>query len=282
MMDGFTLETPASITYVYKIILLKAINSKIFVNKGMQDSWQLHNLWIQNWSKVNMLDSKYHKVIDMVLKWDKASNIKASLKFITTKIHITSHNNNKSHHNNLIKDNFYLSDQWWPMKSTKLHNQEFHWTVVNHTMNMILRFFVQLVTNSTTIPKSRNILKSIIFTTLINLNCPIWWIPMPKHLILSHHNNHWPTSHDFTTHLLSHKSFNARNLMRLITLTSISSIMRNLTREKVMSRSNRNLHNLLNPHFNLGQKTLIFTTVLITFSAHIIILMSVTLRKAIP
>lgn len=248
----------------------------------MQDSWQLHNLWIQNWSKVNMLDSKYHKVIDMVLKWDKASNIKASLKFITTKIHITSHNNNKSHHNNLIKDNFYLSDQWWPMKSTKLHNQEFHWTVVNHTMNMILRFFVQLVTNSTTIPKSRNILKSIIFTTLINLNCPIWWIPMPKHLILSHHNNHWPTSHDFTTHLLSHKSFNARNLMRLITLTSISFIMRNLTRGKVMSRLNRNLHNLLNPHFNLGQKTLIFTTVLITFSVHIITLMSMTLRKAIP
>jgi len=44
MMDGFTLETPVNITYVCKIILLKVINSKIFVNKGMQDNWQLHNL----------------------------------------------------------------------------------------------------------------------------------------------------------------------------------------------------------------------------------------------
>jgi len=249
----------------------------------MQDNWQLHNLWIQNWSKVNMLDSKYHKVIDTVLKWGKASNTKASLKFITIKIHITSHNNNnRSHHNNLINDNFYLSGQWWLMKPTKSHNQEFLWTVVNHIMNMILKSFVQLVTNNTTILKLSNISKSIIFTTLINLNCPILWILMSKHPNFSHHNNHWLTSHDFTTHLLNHKSFNAKNLMKLTILTSISSIMRNLTRGKVMSRSNRNQHNLLNPHFNSGQKTLIFTTVLITFSVHIITLTSVTLRKAIP
>jgi len=59
------------------------------------------------------------------------------------------------------------------MKSIKWHNQEFLWTVVNHTMNMILRSFVQLATNNITTLKLRNILKNIIFTTLISLNCQI-------------------------------------------------------------------------------------------------------------
>ena len=149
-------------------------------------------------------------------------------------------------------------------------------------MNMILRSFVQPAIKNTTILKLRNIFKSIISTTLISLNCRILWIPMPKHHSLNHHNNYWPTSRDFTTHLLSHKSFNARNLMKLTTLTSISFTMRNLTRGKAMSRLNLNRHNSLSLHFNLGQKTLIFTTVLTIFSAQIIPLMSMTWRKVIP
>jgi len=105
MMVEFILEMPVSITYVYKINLLKVINS-------MQDIWLLHNLSIQSWPKVNMLDSKYRKVIDMLLKWGKAFNIKVSLKFITIKMHNTCHRNNKFlHYNNLIKDNFCHSDQ---------------------------------------------------------------------------------------------------------------------------------------------------------------------------
>ena len=249
----------------------------------MQDIWLLHNPSIQSWPKVNMLDSKYRKVIDMLLKWGKAFNIKVSLKFITIKMHNTCHRNNKFlHYNNLIKDNFCHSGQWWQMKSTKSHNQEFLWTVVNHTMNMILRSSVQLATNNITTLKLRNILKSTIFTILINLNCQIWWIPMQKYLNLSHHNNYWPTSQDFSTLLSSHKNFSASNLTKLIIWTNTSSIMRNLTKRKVTSRSNHNQHNLLNLHFNSGQKTLIFTTVLTIFSAQIIPLMSMTWRKVIP
>lgn len=149
-------------------------------------------------------------------------------------------------------------------------------------MNTISRSSVQLATNNTTTLKLRNIFKSIIFTTLISLNCQIWWIPMLKYPNLNHHNNYWPTSQDFSTLLSSHKNFSASNLTKLIIWTNTSFIMRNLTKRKVTSRSNHNLHNLLNLHFNSGQKTLIFTTVLTIFSAQIIPLMSMTLQKVIP
>lgn len=110
MMVEFILEMPVNIIYVYKINLLKVINSKLFIYSGMQDIWQLLNHSILNWQKVNMLDLSYLKDMLMALKWDKVYNIKDNLKFTTTKMHNTSHNL-KLNHNNLTNDNFYHSDQ---------------------------------------------------------------------------------------------------------------------------------------------------------------------------
>lgn len=110
MMVEFILEMPVNIIYVYKINLLKVINSKLFIYLGMQDIWQLLNHSILNWQKVNMLDFSYPKDMLMDLKWDKVYNTKDNLKFTTTKMHNTFHNL-KLNHNNLTNDNFYHSDQ---------------------------------------------------------------------------------------------------------------------------------------------------------------------------